>query len=449
MRSAIFAITICLLPVGCTDETDDQATTIQDSRHESDRFRNAAGYAENYSPLGSLAHQRRTNAFFKNLGTSGRTCESCHGAAGGWTPSASDELWHDSHGTDPLFMFTHDNGVCPDSDISTKRKRQAAMKLTLERGATRGGLSVQPTAEFEVTAVEDPYHCSGTTLTAFFGYRKPNPSFAASMKTSVTWAPAAQPDMRATLKGVMVGGTAVHGLTTYVPTAEEQEQAADAMMFNYFAQIEDDRAGRLDDDGARGGPRHLAEQEWFLGINHASTGATTKKVFDIYDAWIGLGDSHRCDDDDHGRNRHGRRDDYRALIAEGQELFNFRQNANGGTCSGCHNSPNVGTRSVYQLFDIGIVDKNDPDLPRIHLRNKSTGEVRIVNNLGRASATGLWSDVGKMSVPILRGLAQRGPYFDSGQARTLDDVVDHYNQRSQFNFTAHEHKALVAFLKAL
>jgi cytochrome c peroxidase len=54
-----------------------------------------------------------------------------------------------------------------------------------------------------------------------------------------------------------------------------------------------------------------------------------------------------------------------------------------------------------------------------------------------------------MAVPILRGLSSRAPYFDSGQAKTLEDVVNHYNQRFTFNFTNHEKKALVAFLSAL
>ncbi|MBX3160471.1 MAG: hypothetical protein KF773_31185 [Deltaproteobacteria bacterium] len=419
---------------------------------------NDTGVAETYSLLGSLPYLKANNAFFKNMGTSGRTCASCHSAPGGWTPSASQELWNDTHGNDPLFQFTHDVGACPDSPIAKKQDRKRTMKLLLERGLARSAVTVQPAWEFEVVAVDDPYACSGTTATTFFGYRKPNPSFAASHKTSVTWAPAPQPDMRATLNGLVVGATRAHGLTTYTPTDEEQKQGTDFMMFTYFAQIRDKQAGRLDEGGARGGPKHLAEQAWFVGINHASTGPTTKKVFDLYDAWLGTGGcGHPGDDDDDHHHAYRHRHDHRngkqarrrALIAEGQELFNFRANAAGGTCSGCHNSPNVGTRSVYQLFDIGIVDADDDDLPRVTLRNKATGQERTVTNLGRAAATGLWSDVGKMAVPILRGLASRAPYFSSGQARTLRDVVRHYDARFNFGFTAHEKRALVAFLESL
>ncbi|MEO8700538.1 MAG: hypothetical protein ABI867_10865 [Kofleriaceae bacterium] len=440
-----------IMVAGCVETSADddpplEGEALQASHLRPQQTRNRAGIAEAYSPLGSIAELEQTNAFFKNLGTSGRTCVSCHGLDGAWTASASDDLFEATRGNDPLFLFTFDNGLCAESDLSTRRKRQAAMKLTLERGSTRGGQRILPTAEFEATEVEDPYHCAATTLTAFNGYRKPNPTTSASQKTSVTWAPAEQPDLRATLKGLFVGATQFHGQTTYVATDEEQNQAADFMLYNYFAQIEDEDAGRLDDDGARGGPVNLANQDWFLGINHASTGPTTKKVFDLFDAWI---DADLLYEHGRGGCKNRKQAERRALIAEGQEIFNFRQNANGGTCSGCHNSPNVGTRSVYQLFDIGIVDAPDPGLPRIHLRNKTTNETRIVNNLGRAGSTGLWSDVGKMAVPPLRGLSSRAPYFDSGQAKTLDDVVNHYNTRFTFNFTPHEKKALAAFLSAL
>lgn len=450
-RSALSKLAISIiLTTGCTDtqtdeETDsdvEQATTSR-HHHNPQQTRNRAGVAEAYSPLGSLAELEASNAFFADIGTNGRTCASCHGMEGGWTTSHAQQLWDDSNGTDPLFMVTFDIGKCAESDISTKRRRKDAMELTLDRGSVRAGITrVQPTAEFEITAVEDPYDCAATNLTQFYGYRKPNPLTSVSQKSSVTWAPGPQPDMRATLKALFNGATALHAATTYVPTVEEQEEATDFMLFNYFAQIEDRSAGRLDDDGARGGPVELANQDWFVGINHASTGTTTRKVFDIFDAWI---------DADQGyipwhKRRQARA---RALIAEGQEIFNFRENVNGGTCSGCHNSPNVGTRSVYQLFDIGVVDIDDPELPRVHLRNKVTGETRIVNNLGRAAATGLWADIGKTSVPLLRGLASRGPYFNSGQAKTLKDVIDHYDDRFTFNFTHREREALAAFLAAL
>lgn len=449
-RSKLFDLAISsLLFAGCADSTPSDDEALDEGAEVSElsiglepgQVWNLAGIAEVYSPLGSYAELQATNAFFKNLGTSGRTCESCHGLAGGFTTSAAAEDWIKTGGTAPLFMHTFDNGACPSSDISTYHARLQTHKPSLERGSTRGVTRVQPTWEFEVVAVDDPYNCPETSLTNFFGYRKPNPTIGERMKTSVTWAPGPQPDMRATLTGLFIGATQLHGATTYVPTVEEQTQAVEFMQQSMFAQSVDFIAGRLDDDGARGGPRYLAAQEWHVGINHASTGATTHKVFDIYDAWIGADKQAPWWNKIQARRR--------ALIAEGQEIFNFRENATGGTCSGCHNSPNVGTRSVYQLFDVGAVDIADPGLPRVTLRNKTTNATRVVNNLGRAAATGLWADVGKMAVPPLRGLSSRAPFFNSGQAKTLRDLVEHYNARFAFNYTAHEKEALVAFLGAL
>ena len=445
-RSMKYSIAIATLMSACADGAEAPLEEDADPQELSIGLQpgqvwNLAGIAESYSPLGSYETLHATNPFFANLGTSGRTCESCHGITGGFTPSGVTEDWVLSGGTAPLFNFTFDNGLCATSDISTYEAKLATMKLTLERGSTRGLQRVQPQHEYEIIAVVDPYNCPETSMTQFNGYRIPNPLVAVSQKTSVTWAPGPQPDLRATLKSLFVAATNLHGQATTPPTVEQQDAAADFMLQNYFAQTYDFIAGRLDDDGARGGPRHLAAQEWHVGINHASTGLTTRKVFDIYDAWIGADARAPW----WGRVRAQRR----ALIAEGQELFNFRQNANGGTCSGCHNSPNVGTRSVYQLFDIGSVDIDDPGLVRVTLRNKTTGATRTVTNLGRAAATGLWADIGKMAVPPLRGLSQRAPYFNSGQAKTLRDVVNHYDARFSFGFTEHEKEALVAFLSAL
>jgi len=47
------------------------------------------------------------------------------------------------------------------------------------------------------------------------------------------------------------------------------------------------------------------------------------------------------------------------------------------------------------------------------------------------------------------GLAARAPYFHNGSARTLDDVVNFYNQRFGIGFTDQQRRDLVAFLKTL
>lgn len=447
LRSSAFTVVLFTLALaGCggpmTDVSLEKVAT-QSLGLDVSTVENAHGVTGSYSPLGNIGDLRATNAFFKDMGNTGRTCESCHGEQGGWTPSASQELWDSTAGNDPLFLFTHDIGRCPDSEVDPVGARRIAMSPALERGNARGGVTIRDTFEFAATAVQDPYGC-GSTLTSFFSYREPNPVNSLSQKISATWTGGPHPDMRAALKGFMIGATRFHGLTSYTPTEEEQNEGADFMLNLFAAQIEDSVAGRLDADGARGGPVHLADQEWYPGINHASTGDVTKKVFDIYDAWLDI-------DPETASNAQEREMlEKRRLIAEGQEIFNFGgANANGRACSSCHNSPNVGGHSVFRLIDIGIVDKADKDLPSVTLRNKETGEERTVTNLGRAASTGLWSDIGRMKVPMLRGLAQRAPYFSSGQANTLRDVVHHYDERFSLNLSEREVTALSAFLSAL
>jgi hypothetical protein len=69
------------------------------------------------------------------------------------------------------------------------------------------------------------------------------------------------------------------------------------------------------------------------------------------------------------------------------------------------------------------------DLPVYTLRRKTTGEVKIVTDPGRALITGRWKDVGRFKGPILPGLAGRGPSFRNGSAATPLDVVNLYDRR--------------------
>jgi cytochrome c peroxidase len=78
-----------------------------------------------------------------------------------------------------------------------------------------------------------------------------------------------------------------------------------------------------------------------------------------------------------------------------------------------------------------------------------TGNSIKVTDPGQALISHSFENAGAMKPPILRDLAARAPYFHNGAAETLDDLVDFYNQNFSMGLTAHEHKALVAFLNAL
>ncbi len=81
---------------------------------------------------------------------------------------------------------------------------------------------------------------------------------------------------------------------------------------------------------------------------------------------------------------------------------------------------------------------------------------------GIASYTNANQDKGMFKVPTLRNISLTGPYMHDGRFATLEDVLDHYsngiqnhqnldyelksgNQPKQFNFTAEEREALIAF----
>ena len=121
-----------------------------------------------------------------------------------------------------------------------------------------------------------------------------------------------------------------------------------------------------------------------------------------------------------------------------------------GTCTLCHDSPNVGDHSVKAPLDIGLTAASvAPYLPVYHLRNLTTAQTIDTTDPGRAMKTGRWADVNKFKGPVLRALAARAPYFHNGSAATLHDVVEFYDNRFSIGLTNQEKSDLVAFLRSL
>jgi cytochrome c peroxidase len=125
-----------------------------------------------------------------------------------------------------------------------------------------------------------------------------------------------------------------------------------------------------------------------------------------------------------------------------------------GTCTVCHDTPNVGHHSVPAPLNIGVADPQPPGLdvsgmPRYTLQHTTTGATVTVTDPGRALITGKWEDIGKFKGPILRGLAGRAPYFHNGSAPSLDAVINFYDVRFNIGLTDQEKADLVAFLRSL
>jgi cytochrome c peroxidase len=202
-------------------------------------------------------------------------------------------------------------------------------------------------------------------------------------------------------------------------------------------------------------------QPFTLGANDILSPSFTRKVFDIYDAWAvydqdnGHGDCR----DDRGRGA------ARAAIYRGQEIFNnhefditgvpgfndvMGQDAVRGTCSTCHNAPNIGGHAVIRMIDLGTANEHNcaPELPILTLQNKVTLETRKVCDMG-FGGNGVWANVAKFRVPPLRGLAARAPYFHDGQARTIAAVIRYYEKRFDMDLSRRQRDDLEAFLGAL
>jgi cytochrome c peroxidase len=169
--------------------------------------------------------------------------------------------------------------------------------------------------------------------------------------------------------------------------------------------------------------------------------------------------------------------EHRRSVARGEEVFNTAKiNITGvsglnddlntpsiqGFCGTCHDSPNVGHHSVKAPLDIGVPDAGDKKPPVLDISGLPVftitcqlkdgplaGKVYKVTDAGRAMITGKCKDIGRFKGPILRGLASRAPYFHNGSAKTLDNVVDFYDQRFSIGLTHKEKTDLVNFLNTL
>jgi cytochrome c peroxidase len=169
----------------------------------------------------------------------------------------------------------------------------------------------------------------------------------------------------------------------------------------------------------------------------------SRNVFTLYNNWANLSGRHNAD---------------RRRVAAGQEIFNNRTftvttptGTIEATCSGCHNTPNVGSSSTFRFFDVGVSNaaRRSPNVPLYTFRHKMTGERIQTTDPGRGVITGLWADMNRFKVPGLRGLASRPPFFHDGSAASIRDVVNHYNNQFGIGFSEDEKRALVAFLETL
>jgi cytochrome c peroxidase len=403
---------------------DDGKDKVQTSIPNNHPFKNPSGDGATFSTQGFVD---LTGQYFQPQGTNGRSCSTCHIAPDAWTitPCTLQRLFDETGGTHPVFNLLDANN--PNADVSTVEARRAAYSMLLTRGVFRRGKAPLPNAEFQLIAADDP-HGFGS-LNFIVQWRRALPTINFALGTAIIlWdggnsAPPfpSAPDQHLGLNNQVAGN--VTGAQQGPPTT--QAVIDNIVSFETSlstAQLDVKGVGRLDSDGAHGGPQALSLMTKVMGR------------FDLFDAWA------------------NNKNPQRAQIYRGQELFNNTNPPSGGRCGGCHNSANNGTNINNTLFfDIGTASAaaRTPDLPLYTFRNKTTGETLQLTDAGRGQITGLWNDLGHFKVPTIRGLAARAPYFHNGTAATLEDVVQHYEVFLGFVFTKEEEADLVAFLNAL
>jgi len=428
-------------------------------------FENPTGRITTLSVNGEVID--RTNPFFEDLGTNGRSCSTCHRPEDAMTvtPTHLQERFAATAGTDPIFR-PNDGSNCEGADPHTVDERRDAYSLLLSKGLIRIGIDVPNNAEFVLESVDDPYQC-GAPLNTVSMYRRPLPATNLRFLSAVMWDGRESSPTTTILQDLAhQANTATrgHALAVLDLTAAQTQQIVEFETALFTAQSHDNQAGNLHARRAGGGPAALSRQPFFIGINDPvglnPTGAPfDPSAFTLFDTWVS-----------HGTSEHGTAGARRS-VASGQDLFNTRAitlsgvaglnnqtfgnvtlpESFTGTCTTCHDTPNAGNHSVKAPLNIGLTDESrrTPDLPLYTFRRVSDGTTVKTTDPGRAMMTGKWADIGKFKGPILRGLAARAPYFHNGMAATLQDVVEFYDTRFQLRLTDREKADLVAFLQSL
>lgn len=425
---------------------------------------NQAGAMRTFNDRGAIDPG---NAFFTDFGRNGRRCVDCHMPEDAWTitPASVQRRFEESQGLDPIFR-SNDGSNCEGAMPASLAESRQAYSLLLTRGLIRVGLDVPANAEFVIEDVEDPYNCPPAT-NAVSVYRRPLPTANVRFLTAIMW------DGRESLATSAIDDDLLHQANSATRghaealqdlSADQAREIVDFQRGLLMAQSRDNQAGPLMGNGAKGDPLSLRRQEFFIGINDPvgmnPTGAPfNPRVFTLFDAW------------QHSGATGSPRAAAQRSIFRGQEIFNTRpmvlSGVSGlndetfpsgvtvpssftGTCTICHDTPNLGHHSVKAPLDIGLTAPEvAPYLPVYTLRNIDTGERIRTTDPGRALITGKWRDVNRFKGPVLRALAQRGPYFHNGSAATLEEVVEFYDRRFSIGLTVQDKADLVAFLKAL
>jgi cytochrome c peroxidase len=469
-------------------------------------FPDATGIVSTYNANGPINENKEL--FFQSLGTNGRSCATCHiaGNAMGLSTQNIQERFVLTRGKDPLFAAV-DGANCPDNTSSSA----AAHSLLLKNGLIRVGMTLPATTQFTIKAVVDPYGCAITTdasgVQTVSIYRRPLPTTNLRFLSTImfdgreTVAPlnntaTFQANLMTDLMHQALDATNIHAQAAVPLTADQQMEIVNFELGLFSAQLADNHAGLLDVGGAQGDAKNLSAANYYPGINDTLGADPTGAKFNptgmtLFSAWANAKPESFFD-----RGVAAARQD----IAAGETLFNSRAltitNVRGlndnaalasalgvslpiasiaGTCTTCHDTPNVGDHSLPLPLDIGtghdaaqesdtqiangLAQLSFPGVPVFEITGcpdpfaaagaAAAPYVIYTTDPGKGLVTGLCSDVNRVKGPVLRGLAARAPYFHNGAAKDLNELVNFYNQRFEMNLTSTEKRQLIAFLNSL
>jgi cytochrome c peroxidase len=434
-----------------------------------------------------------TGGFFANLGSNGRTCNSCHVESNGWsfTPAQAQSLSR----FDPLFAPV-DGADCPPT-TPTQGPDAKLSPQALNYGLIRVQIGIPPLADYALASATNPEGCaiapgSSGANGQLFLFRRPLPSTNLVFDSAIMW------DGRETLQKLTTsageqsegpllfdladqanGATLGHaqGTTSIAGTQAQTDIVAFEMnLFTAQSAMQFQNVA-LNGDGATGGAQFLADvlaPAFFVGINDPLQPGFTNANFTLYQAWEPTSPTYSAlkkSEQAIGRGEalfNGTTftiHDVPGLNSvPGDPLYNPNDPLAGqdivGGCAVCHNNPNVGNHSTSLPINIGITmaqpTNNDGslntalDIANLPVYTLTNGTANVaVTDPGKALISGHFLDAGKTKGPILRGLASRAPYFHNGSAKDLTTVVNFYNARFNIGFTPAQVSDLVAFLQAL
>src|SRR5262245_60682420 len=271
---SILAGTGGCMEVGSVDEDGQPDSSDLDeivARHGDDHNRlpnnvpvfNASGVFTTVSSHGFID---LNNEFFQDLGTNGRRCGSCHVPTSGWTitprqlqtvfDATDGGVFDDGFGLSAVFR-TVDGSNSPNADVSTLAKRRQAYSMLLTKGVIRIGLAIPHDAEFELIAVDDPYHFASADQLSLF--RRPPPTTNLKFVSTGMW------DGRENAPGQTIAqdlATQSNDATLTHAQGKGLTQAQRESIVNFetalaSAQIFDRTAGDLHAAGAQGGPNPI------------------------------------------------------------------------------------------------------------------------------------------------------------------------------------------------